>query len=46
MEPGATPRTTVKRLPEKAVHDADAVSAILAAGLVAHVAVSRTISPS
>lgn len=45
MEPGATPRTTVKRLPEKAVHDADAVSAILAAGLVAHVAVMEDDQP-
>ena len=45
MEPGSTPRTTVKRLPEKAVRDADAVSTILAAGLVAHVAVVEDDQP-
>lgn len=37
--PGSTPRTRVKRLPEKAITDRDAAYAILDAGLVAHVAV-------
>jgi uncharacterized protein len=36
---GATPRTTVKRLPEKAVREEAQLDAILAAGLVAHVSV-------
>jgi uncharacterized protein len=36
---GSTPRTRVKRLPEKAVTDRDTAYAILDAGLVAHVAV-------
>lgn len=34
---GATGRTSVRRFPEKAVRDTDAVNAILDAGLVAHV---------
>ena len=37
--PGSTPRTRVKRLPEKAVTDRATAYAILDAGLVAHVAV-------
>lgn len=37
--PGSTPRTRVKRLPEKAVTDREVAYAILDAGLVAHVAV-------
>lgn len=37
--PGATTRTRLRRLPEKAVTDVDALRAILDAGLVAHVAV-------
>lgn len=38
-QPGSTPRTRVKRLPEKAVTDRATAYAILDAGLVAHVAV-------
>lgn len=38
-EPGSTPRTRVKRLPDKAVTDRSTAYAILDAGLVAHVAV-------
>lgn len=38
-DPGSTPRTRVKRLPEKAVTDRGVAYAILDAGLVAHVAV-------
>lgn len=38
-QPGSTPRTRVKRLPDKAVTDRDTAYAILDAGLVAHVAV-------
>ena len=38
-DPGSTPRTRVKRIPEKAVTDRDVAYAILDAGLVAHVAV-------
>lgn len=37
--PGSTPRTRVKRIPEKAVTERDVAYAILDAGLVAHVAV-------
>ena len=37
--PGATDRTRVRRLPEKAVTDAEVLHAVLDAGLVAHVAV-------
>lgn len=37
--PGSTPRTRIKRLPERAVHERDALHAVLDAGLVAHVAV-------
>jgi nitroimidazol reductase NimA-like FMN-containing flavoprotein (pyridoxamine 5'-phosphate oxidase superfamily) len=37
--PGSTARTRVRRIPEKAVTDRDALNAILDAGLVAHVAV-------
>lgn len=36
-EPPPTPRTTVRRLPERATYDADVVRAILDEGLVAHV---------
>jgi nitroimidazol reductase NimA-like FMN-containing flavoprotein (pyridoxamine 5'-phosphate oxidase superfamily) len=36
---GATPRTRVRRIPEKAVRDRTALHAVLDAGLVAHVAV-------
>ena len=36
---GTTPRTRVRRLPERAVHDRPVLHAILDAGLVAHVAV-------
>lgn len=38
-DPGSTPRTRVKRLPDKAVTDRSTAYAILDAGLVAHVAV-------
>lgn len=38
-QPGSTPRTRVKRLPEKAITDRDTAYAILDAGLVAHVGV-------
>lgn len=38
-DPGSTPRTRVKRIPDKAVTDREAAYAILDAGLVAHVAV-------
>jgi nitroimidazol reductase NimA-like FMN-containing flavoprotein (pyridoxamine 5'-phosphate oxidase superfamily) len=37
--PGSTPRTRVRRLPEKAVHDRAVLHSILDAGLVAHLAV-------
>lgn len=37
--PGSTERTRLRRLPEKAVSDVDALRAVLDAGLVAHVAV-------
>ena len=37
--PGATSRTTVKRAPDRAVRNVEALHAILDAGLVAHVAV-------
>jgi nitroimidazol reductase NimA-like FMN-containing flavoprotein (pyridoxamine 5'-phosphate oxidase superfamily) len=37
--PGSTERTRVRRLPDKAVPDRDALHAVLDAGLVAHVAV-------
>lgn len=36
-EPPPTPRTTVRRLPERGTYDADVVRAILDEGLVAHV---------
>lgn len=36
---GGSPRTRVRRIPEKAVHDVEALHAVLDAGLVAHVAV-------
>lgn len=36
--PGSTRRTTIHRLPDKAVHDRDIAYAILDAGLLAHVA--------
>lgn len=38
--PGSTDRTTIRRLPEKAVSDRAALHAVLDAGLVAHVAVT------
>lgn len=38
-EPGSTPRTRVRRIPEKAVADRAALHRVLDAGLVAHVAV-------
>lgn len=38
--PGSTPRTTVRRLPEKAVRDTAALHAVLDAGLVGHLAVT------
>lgn len=38
-DPGATPRTRVRRIPEKAVTDREVAYAILDAGLMAHVAV-------
>ncbi len=40
--PGSTPRTEVRRIPEKAVRDRDVLHAILDAGLVAHVAAMNT----
>jgi uncharacterized protein len=39
VQPGSTPRTRLRRIPEKAVHDREALYAVLDAGLVAHVAV-------
>lgn len=38
-QPGSTPRTRVKRIPEKAVTEREVAYAILDAGLMAHVAV-------
>jgi len=38
--PGATERTTIKRIGEKAVHDREVMNQILDAGLVAHLSVS------
>ncbi|MEZ5116287.1 MAG: pyridoxamine 5'-phosphate oxidase family protein [Candidatus Nanopelagicales bacterium] len=38
--PGSTARTRVRRLPEKAVHDRQALYDVLDAGLVAHVALA------
>jgi uncharacterized protein len=40
--PGSTPRTRVRRLPDKAVQTRAALYAVLDAGLVAHVAVGGT----
>ena len=37
--PGSTPRTRLRRIPEKAVHDREQLDAVLDAGLIAHVAV-------
>jgi len=37
-DPGATPRTSVRRLPELAVHDREVLHSVLDAGLVAHAA--------
>lgn len=37
--PGSTARTRVHRIPDRAVHDREALHAVLDAGLVAHVAV-------
>jgi uncharacterized protein len=42
---GGTPRTRVRRIPEKAVHDVDALHAVLDAGLVAHVGVVQQGQP-
>lgn len=39
-QPGTTPRTRVRRLPEKSVQDRSVLHAVLDAGLVAHVAVN------
>ncbi len=39
LEPGSTPRTRIRRLPERAVHDVEALHAVLDGGRVAHVAV-------
>ena len=44
-QPGSTPRTRVKRLPEKAIKDRDVAYRILDAGLVAHVAVVTESQP-
>jgi uncharacterized protein len=41
----ATPRTRIRRLPEKAVSDRAALSAVLDAGLVAHVGISVSDQP-
>ena len=38
--PGSTPRTRVRRIPEKSVGDREVLHAVLDAGLVAHVAVT------
>jgi nitroimidazol reductase NimA-like FMN-containing flavoprotein (pyridoxamine 5'-phosphate oxidase superfamily) len=38
--PGSTPRTRVRRIAEKAVHDTEVLHAVLDAGLVAHVNVT------
>lgn len=43
--PGNTPRTTVKRVPDRAVHDPQSMHAILDAGLVAHLAVVESGQP-
>jgi nitroimidazol reductase NimA-like FMN-containing flavoprotein (pyridoxamine 5'-phosphate oxidase superfamily) len=37
---GATPRTRLRRLPDKAAHSREALDAVLDAGLVAHIAVT------
>jgi nitroimidazol reductase NimA-like FMN-containing flavoprotein (pyridoxamine 5'-phosphate oxidase superfamily) len=39
-DPGSTPRTRIRRLPEKAAEDRAALHAVLDAGLVAHIAVT------
>lgn len=44
--PGSTKRTTIHRLPDKAVQDRSVAYAILDAGLMAHVAVSGGEGPS
>lgn len=38
-DPGSTPRTRVRRIPENAAHDRTALHHVLDAGLIAHVAV-------
>jgi uncharacterized protein len=38
--PGSTPRTRLRRIPEKAVHERAVLHAVLDAGLVAHVSVA------
>jgi len=38
--PGSTPRTQLRRIPERAVHDRSALHSVLDAGLVAHVVVT------
>jgi uncharacterized protein len=38
--PGSTPRTRLRRIPDKAVHDRAVLHAVLDAGLVAHVSVA------
>jgi uncharacterized protein len=38
--PGSTPRTKLRRIPEKAVRDTEALHAVLDAGVVAHLSVS------
>jgi nitroimidazol reductase NimA-like FMN-containing flavoprotein (pyridoxamine 5'-phosphate oxidase superfamily) len=43
---GSTPRTRVRRLPEKAATDRAALHAVLDAGLVAHVAVTDSSGPN
>ena len=38
--PGSTPRTRLRRIPDKAVHERAVLHAVLDAGLVAHVSVA------
>lgn len=39
-KPGSTPRTKLRRIPEKAVREREALNAVLDAGVVAHLAVT------
>jgi len=45
LTPGATPRTQLRRLPEKAANSREALEAVLDAGLIAHIAVADSGQP-